>query len=279
MKTGIKSAILLSFLLFFFSFLTVDATEEAGFSFAVVGDLQQPPGQSAYQPVSHKIMEKIAADKSDFVIIVGDLVFDDNPNTDSAHAQWQAFDRLIEPVRKAGKPVYAVPGNHDMEHPDLARGFVQRFGARYRYFVHKKVVFVLLNSEATGTSVRNWDLGEEQTEWLNLHPWRSSAGEASLSFVFLHRPIYRSEIMKLDPIGSYGRNKPGLARDFARLGFSAVFSGHEHLFFHRRIHEMDFYTTGGGGAPLLPTGYYHYLLAQVDATGTNYRVEIKKIKR
>jgi hypothetical protein len=55
-----------------------------------------------------------------------------------------------------------------------------------------------------------------------------------------------------------------------------VFMGHEHLYNHSRRDGVDYFITGGAGAPLYAPpqdgGYYHYLVATV--TNTDYQVNV-----
>jgi len=251
----------------------------AAFQFAVAGDFQPPRDDENYRPVSHRIIATIAASKAEFVVLVGDLVTVPQPTPEKALAAGRRFDELIAPLRTAGKRIYAVPGNHDVEHPSLATGFDERFGARHRVFVEHGAVFLLLDSEAEGQDYRRWDLGAVQWQWLRSRPWRTLTDDPQpLLFVFLHRPVFRSEIMKLDPTGKYGQDQPALARELDEQNAAAVFSGHEHLFQHKVIRDISFYTTGGGGGHLLPTGDYHFLLVTVDPAKKEWRVDVKKVR-
>ncbi|HPQ67812.1 MAG TPA: metallophosphoesterase [bacterium] len=249
------------------------------FQFAVAGDFQPPRDDENYRPVSQRIIAAIAASEAEFVVLVGDLVTVPQPTPEKARAAWRRFDKLIAPLRAAHKRVYAVPGNHDVEHPALAIGFDERFGSRHRVFVEHDTVFLLLDSEADGQDYRRWDLGAAQWQWLRARPWRKLTDDPQpLLFAFLHRPVFRSEIMKLDPTGKYGQDKPELARELDEQNTAAVFSGHEHLFQRKVIRDISFFTTGGGGGHLLPTGYYHFLLVTVDPAKKEWRVDVKKVR-
>lgn len=248
------------------------------FVFAVVGDLQQPDDSAEYRPVTKRIMQEIAAGEAEFLVIVGDLVEDHGQTAELAKKRWQAFDRVIQPLRNAGKKIYAVPGNNDFSHEESQAQYQQRFPSTPNFFIEQGVVFLLLNSEQEGTGYRDWGLGSQQTAWLRNMPWISQVDDAKpLVLAFLHRPVFRSEIMKMDPQGHYGRNKPDVARLLDEAGIAAVFSGHEHLYDRRHVRGMDFFITGGGGANLLPTGFHHYLLVKINPKKKEYRITVKRV--
>lgn len=223
--------------------------------FAVVGDLQQP-GDADYRPVSSLIARQVAASEACFVVLVGDLIFGVGPQ------KWEQFDRLAQPLRDAGKTLYAIPGNHDGESPEMAAGFAERFGDRHRVVQQPGLSLVLLDSEPLGDAV-DWSLGDAQTAWLKSKPWLTSADPRPLLFFFVHRPPYRSPFFRHhDPDQKYEPEKPEIGGLLTSLGADAVFSGHEHLYAKQRRDGAVFYIAGGGGGTLL-AGQHHYLLVTV----------------
>ncbi len=223
--------------------------------FAVVGDLQQP-GARPYRAATYEIARRLAAGDARLVVIVGDLIDGASP------AQWDEFDRLVKPIRDAGKEIYAVIGNHDNASPETAAGFEARFPRRQ--VIHQPgLALVMLDSEAQSGD-RDWSLGDEQTAWLRTKPWSTGATEAHpLLFFFVHRPPHRSKFFaELDPQQRFLPEKADLARLLVDSGADAVFSGHEHLYSRRKFDDVDFIISGGGGGDLLK-GAYHYLLITV----------------
>jgi predicted phosphodiesterase len=246
---------------------------DKSYVFAVVGDLQPPEGEG-YRPATREIVAQIAGSPAEFVVIVGDLVSGSEPK------RWDEFDALVKPIRDANKPIYAVLGNNDAETPEMVSGFLTRFEKRYQMIGKPGLSLVLLDSEAHADGYRDWELGDEQLTWLENKPWRDNldAGLHPPLFLFLHRPIYRSEVMKADPTGKYGRDKSDLARLFEKLGVDAVFSGHEHLYEKREVEDVTYFIAGGGGGKLLPTASHHFLLVTVYPTKGKWKAKVVKIK-
>ena len=235
--------------------LTAACADGSHYSFAVVGDLQQP-GDADYREVSALIVRRIAASQVRFVVLAGDLIYGAGPQ------KWEQFDRLVKPLRDAGKTLYAIPGNHDGESPETAAGFAARFGDCHRVVQEEGLSLVLLDSEPLAQVV-DWSLGDEQTAWLQSKPWQKPDGTRPLLFFFVHRPPYRSDYYrKSDPRQKYEPEKPEIGRLLTSLGADAVFSGHEHLYAKRRQEGTVFYISGGGGGTLL-TGQHHYLLVTI----------------
>jgi len=267
----VRIAVLLGFVLVIPSL--AGCREEPRYVFAVVGDFQQPDGSVKYRPVSYKIVEEIVAGKAEFVVILGDLVGGKDPRT------WEEFDRLVQPLRDANKEIYAIIGNNDVVTKEQAAGWVKRFGERTRVVTKPGLQLVLLDSEKHALSYRNYELGAEQIAWLQEKPWvKEDAGADPLLFFCLHRPVWRSEFMKLDIHHRYGFDKPDIAKLLEDLGADAVFSGHEHLYEEREREGTTYYISGGGGGELrIPTAYFHYLLVTIYPESHKYKVEVVKV--
>jgi predicted phosphodiesterase len=263
MKRVLAAAIFVLLLLGALGFTADDA-----YYFAVVGDLQQPD-KHGYKPVTREIIRQIAASRAKFVVMVGDLTAGHSP------AVWRQFDQLVKPLRDAGKEIYAVIGNHDAPH---AAGFVERFGQRRRVVAKPGAWLVLMDSEAHADGMRDWALGDSQREWLESKPWlaETTAGPNPLLFFFVHRPVFRSELMKADPLGRFGRDKPEIAALLRGLGADAAFCGHEHLYERRDADGFVQIITGSGGR-LSPIGYYHFLLVEVSPAKPRWDVQVVRV--
>lgn len=248
--------------------------EEPQYVFAVVGDFQQPDGNVKYRPASYKIIEEIVASKAEFVVILGDLVGGKDPRT------WEEFDRLMQPLRDANKEIHAVIGNNDVVTKEQAAEWVKRFGERHRVLAKPGLYLGYLDTELDALSYRNYELGAEQIAWLKEKPWmKLNAGKDPLLFFFMHRPVWRSEYMKLDIHHRYGFDKPEIAALLEGFGADAVFSGHEHLYEEREREGTTYYISGGGGGELrVPTAYFHFLLVTVYPESHKYKVQVIKVE-
>jgi len=254
------------------TFISIGCTKTEPYVFAVVGDLQQP-NDRGYKPVTHKITKQIAASEAEFLVIVGDLV------AATGNQKWEQFDELVEPIREAGKEIYAAIGNNDSGSKAMSEGFLERFDKHYQVISKPGLWLVLLDSENQTHGYRDWQLGYEQTEWLRNKPWKDNlAGSPNgLLFFFLHRPTYRSKLMKGDVTGKYGRDKPEIAHLLDDLGADVVFSGHEHLFEKNEIGDVTYFITGGGGGVLLK-GHHHFLLVTIFPNKKKWKVKVVKLK-
>src|SRR5438132_14107799 len=71
-------------------------------------------------------------------------------------------------------------------------------------------------------------------------------------------------------------NATDLHQLFLQYPVKAVFAGHEHLFDHRTRDGIDYFVTGGGGAPLYASpdkgGFSHYLVVHMRAGKIDYSV-------
>lgn len=248
-------------------------TDPTAYTFAVVGDFQQPDG-SGYLPVTHEIVREIAASDARFVVIVGDLI------AGTGDERWREFDELVQPLRDAGKPLHAVIGNNDLNSAKMGEGFDERFGSRTGVAAERGVHLVFLDTETHADGYQTYELGDEQTAWLQGKPWKKelSAGPNPLLFFFLHRPVYRSEAMQRDLTGKYGRDRPDLAALLEGLGADAVFCGHEHVFDKRETERTTYVITGGGGGKLIPVyGYHHFLRITVSPKKRSWSLQVQKV--
>ncbi|MFT7652066.1 MAG: hypothetical protein ACI9UU_001173 [Candidatus Azotimanducaceae bacterium] len=82
--------------------------------------------------------------RPDLILSVGDLIDGGTEDVDVLRRQWAEFD---EKISSANAPVFVVGGNHDLTNVTMRDVWVDRYGARYYYFVYKNVLFLMLDSE------------------------------------------------------------------------------------------------------------------------------------
>ncbi|MDP8225534.1 MAG: metallophosphoesterase [Candidatus Lernaella stagnicola] len=255
-------------------FFCASCTDPDAYTFAVVGDFQQPDGGKGYKPVSHKIVREIAAAKPEFVVIVGDLI------AGRGQERWQEFDELVKPITEAGTPIHAVIGNNDLHSKTMGEGFDTRFTTRRQVVAKPGLWLVLLDSEQFADGYADYKLGEEQTAWLNGKPWRAelAAGPDPLLFFVVHRPVWRSKPMERDVTHKYGRDKPEIASLLERLGADVVLGGHEHLYERIDKDNATYFITGGGGGKLIPVyGYHHFMLVTISPNKHRWSEKVVKV--
>ena len=202
------------------------------FHFAILGD-----NAGGSRPGVHaSAVEHLARMRPDFVISVGDLVdgFDaDGGLVDAGKIdrRRRAFDAEIEGL---GVPYYYVTGNNDNFTTELHDDWRARYGPTYYSFVHRGVLFVVLDSDDPPETWRG-GIGEEQHTWLEgvLREHRAAAW----TLIFLHRPLWLENPEAWRPVE-------------AVLGARqrTVFAGHWHTYVPGEIGGHEYYvlaTTGG----------------------------------
>ncbi len=106
-------------------------------------------------------------------------------------------------------------------------------------------------------------------------------------FVFSHSEFYSSPLLDF----AQGQGHPAIANRlelhelFRRYPVKAVFSGHEHVYWHEPAESHDFIhyiVAGGAGAPLYAPpdrgGFAHYLLVRVTGTAGSLKVSYNLIE-
>ncbi len=85
---------------------------------AVLSDLNGSYGSTDYGRPVEAAVRRIVAERPDLVIVAGDMVagqrVDPKLSAAGIAAMWEGFDKTVAgPLRQAGIPMLAVPGNHD----------------------------------------------------------------------------------------------------------------------------------------------------------------------
>jgi hypothetical protein len=211
-----------------------------------------------------EIAERILAEKPDFTLYVGDIVYQDGRGDEYP----EGFFRPFRGVLDAGIPVFPALGNHDAK-TEYAEPYFDAFavprdgpGGGYYYSFDWGEVHVAVLDTAT----RRLERDPAQTAWLE-RDLRASAKPWKI--VAAHHPPYQDhEETRLDTI---------LPPILARCGAAAYIAGHYHLY--ERIEPGDgvlYLTSGGGGRSIhdrhSPSPHskvlvprYHFLRASADA--------------
>ena len=188
-----------------------------------------------------ELFKRAHKEKPLFVVLGGDLV---------KTGLWWEYNELLELLEDFPVPVFAVPGNHDLEF--CGRRIFTRYLAPAHYaFTYGENLFVVLDT--------NWkDRG--QVEWLDKVLGRR---EYRHRFLFVHKPPF-------DP--RPGRHHEMGDREFAkrlldtlvRHKVDILFCSHIHSYLETRYKGMKIVVTGGLGAhkkrPIEP---FHYVKVEV----------------
>lgn len=109
------------------------------FSFAVFSDLTGSEREGVFDVA----VRQINLVRPEFIINVGDLI-EGSDDREEANSQWDHFDQRAGQARA---PVFYVGGNHDLQGETLRAVWEERLGRRYYHFVHKNVLFLVLDTE------------------------------------------------------------------------------------------------------------------------------------
>ncbi len=217
--------------------------------FAVVGDLQRTARVEFWKESnpeeSRRLAAEIAVRGPDFVVGLGDLVFQGSSRRD-----WERFDALTAPLRAAGVPILPVLGNHEYwarRGPALRNAFA-RFPrlAVSRWYAETygplRLVFLDSNEGALGAAA--W---REERGWLDGELARADAEEAVKGVVvFVHHPPYTNSTVTGDELHVRRAFVPPFA---AATKTIAMVCGHVHSYEHFIRGNKTFLVAGGGGGP------------------------------
>ncbi|PZW45856.1 3',5'-cyclic AMP phosphodiesterase CpdA [Humitalea rosea] len=168
--------------------------------------------------------EDIALMAPDVVAVAGDLTYRARPEEFTAAARF---------LGGLGLPVVAVPGNHDIPSLSLFDRFLDPFrdwrlamGPEMEpAWSNAEVGLLGLNTVRRAALRKDWSAGRVSPPQLQRLAVRAAALPGRLLFVVAHHPF-------LHPPGNETRGKLGRAplalAAFARLGITAVLTGHLH---------------------------------------------------
>ncbi len=243
--------------------------EKEAFVFAVLGDNRPADGVMPQPSVFKEIVREINLIHPDFAIIVGDIIYGYDSDVAGLKRQWADF---LSVYNSFEVPVFVAPGNHEMQtsstpetgNPDAQTLYVMNLGRLYYAFAYGNSLFIILDTDVVGRAA---EISGEQLEWLRrvLELSRNYAH----TFVFMHRPIVSYE--GADILNNHYEVLPLLLR----YNVTAVFQGHNHVYYFEEVNGTLFYVTGGAGAPLYRTpekgGVHHFLIVEVNGS----KIEVK----
>lgn len=218
------------------------------FHFFVFGDTRE--GDEIFR----NIIEHTNKRRPLFVFNGGDLV---------SNGKEEEYAHLLALIKELQVPMYVAPGNHDIRSNGRAI-YGAIFGPAYYSFTYGNTHFVVLDSSTGG-------LDEAQYRWLE-EDLKNHQLETIL--VFTHVPPFDPR-----PGESHAFNSPGERDVFLNLmkryGVDRVFASHIHGYFREEREGVPYIITGGGGAYLVSSGFYHYVDVEVD--GGEIREKVVKI--
>ena len=231
--------------------------------FAVIGDSGR--GDAAQREVAEQMLAWRAKFPFDFVLMLGDNIYDSHTPRDYVLKFEEPYKALLE----AGVSFYACIGNHD----DPRQTHYARFNMEgKRYYTFRKSERRLAG--LTGAGVRFFVLDSRSLDPGQLAWLRDQLSESGSQWkiAYFHHPIYTS--------GRYrgGARALRLALEPILVGgdVDVVLSGHEHLY-ERTIpqHGITYFVSGAAGSlrrgdmrpsSITARGYdedYHFMLMEI----------------
>lgn len=206
----------------------------AAFQFVVYGDTR-----TRHEVHRHVVDAILKYSSPDFVIHTGDLVANG-----ADPAQWPVFfDIERQLLRKAA--FFPSLGNHERNNPQYYDFF--DVTTPYYSFDWGTSHFIVLNSDignAAATIDEREKFWTEQVRWLENDLEKSQS--ADFRFVVAHHP-------PLTAVSTRQNDNPhmsALMPMFEKYKLTAGFFGHDHNYQHYLKNGVQYFITGGGGAPL-----------------------------
>lgn len=245
------------------SALPMWSQNEGAFKFAVIGD-NRPAHARLHQPKQFiSMLKEIDALNPAFVVNPGDMIFG-SKNQQTAMKQFDEYLSVVKSNLRA--KMYPVIGNHDVSGSKANQDYLEnQLGKLYYSFNYGGSHFIVLNSEIVGQESR---IIGTQLEWLR-DDLRNS--KAANKFVFVHQPLFPVGGHIGSSLDKYPKDRDALHSLFVRNKVTAVFEGHEHLFYEQVKNGVRYIISGGGGAPTYPSihgggDFYHFIIVTVDGS-------------
>jgi 3',5'-cyclic AMP phosphodiesterase CpdA len=195
-------------------------------------------GDTRSNPIEHAaIIKEIVGLHPEFVLQSGDLVSDGrNP------AQWLQFAQITQPLREAHIAYYPARGNHDVGsyYPHTVTepfDSGDKTNKLFYAFTRHRNRFIIVDS------MEDYDPSSRQYAWLagELAKARNTAAH---TFVMFHEAPF-----SVGPHGPTPEAQQYLHPLFVKYRPTAVFCGHDHLYYRTVRDGVTYIVTGGGGAP------------------------------
>ena len=202
------------------------------------------PANAEANPRARYIFSQMEQAKPEFIVHLGDMV-NPVPELPSYNEAAENFNNI---ANELNRPLYLVPGNHDIGdkpvswmpagrvNEEYITLYEKYFGKHYFSYDHLECHFIIINAPLINVG---GDVEEEQARWLEADLAQNADKRI---FMFSHYPIYVSdpeEPETYDNIGEPGRS--WLLELIHRYKPEAVLTGHVHNFWYDFIGETEYY--------------------------------------
>ena len=247
------------------------------FTFVVSGDNRSTGHGYPMPPVWAEICREIGWIHPAFLLTTGDAIEGYGDTVAEANAEYDVF---LADDALADIPVFCAPGNHEFSlDANLLPVYEKRIGKLYGSFDYGNSHFVAVNTNAAlpdGT-IKGGAIDDAQMAWLE-SDLAANQGAKNI-FLFLHHYVFGPpdpDTPDIDTgfVDTAGRDK--FHALMVKYKVRAVFCGHNHIYWHQVKDGVDYFISGGGGAPLDASpengGYLHYVVFTVD--GSKFTTQI-----
>ena len=245
--------------------------DPAHFTFVVAGDNRSTGHGYPMPKVLGVICAEIKLIQPDFVFWTGDVIEGYDDTVAEANGE---YDTFLGAAATTGVPVFNAPGNHEYSTESaLLPVYVKRMGPLYGSFDYGNSHFIGLNTtpRMPDGKLVGGTLDDAQWAWLEAD-LKANQGAANI-FVMMHHFVFGPPDPDSPDTDTGWRSVADRDRLHAlmvKYHVRAVFCSHDHLYWHAVKDGIDYYITGGAGAPLDATpdkgGFLHYLRISVDGT-------------
>ncbi|MCP4449215.1 MAG: metallophosphoesterase family protein [Myxococcales bacterium] len=209
----------------------------APFSFVVYGDSRSNANAHA------RVIERIRQEVPDFLLGTGDIV-----NEGSSRADWDELFEIEGPLLREAA-MFPSLGNHDRQGRGRTASNFRKFFSlpenspdpeRYYAFSYGSARFVILDSNTYSFALT------DQTAWIEEQLQSARLDEDTEHiFVSMHHPPFSISLH-----GGQSELREAWTPLFEKYQVDAVFSGHDHVYSRAKKNGVNYFVSGGGGAPL-----------------------------
>ena len=196
---------------------------DSAFSFVVVGHVRRDGTGGILHPRLGELIERIRALDPDLVFLTGDMIFGDvhqNPaDTAIVAAEWRALDSALAGLNK---PIYRVPGNHDISDLGTRDLYFSRYPRLPQTIEFRGSRFILLSSAwipADGDTLHNPYIRPKELDTLQL---QGLTAELTRPDSFAHTFVFQHHTLWWEPNAPWWKAVHPL---IAQAGVDAVFAG------------------------------------------------------
>ena len=248
------------------------------FMFIVAGDNRSTGHGYPMPPAFAEICREIGWVHPDFTFWTGDVIEGYGDTVAEANAE---YDTFLGGAALTGGPVFNAPGNHEYSlDAALLPVYEKRLGSLYGSFDYGHSHFIALDTSPVGAdgTIKGGTIDDVQMAWLQ-RDLEANRGAKNI-FVFMHHFVFGPP----DPdtpdsdtgfVSAAVRDR--LHAVMVKYGVRAVFCSHNHLYWHQVKDGVDYFISGGAGAPLDASpekgGYLHWVAVSVDGGKITTQIE------